>query len=173
MSDTNETVLEKMDTVSTEFDHRTLRQALGRFATGVCVITTANEAGQPVGLTVNSFSSVSLDPPLILWSLAKSSANRAVFEAAPTFAVNILSADQQPIALRFAKPADDRFAGIDWWWGRADVPVLTGASASLQCATAQTIDGGDHVIFLGQVLTIKDSAAAPLVFHEGRFKKLV
>lgn len=150
-------------------DVRGLRDALGRFATGVTVVTTLDAAGRPVGLTANSFNSVSLDPPMVLWSLARRSLNLRIFLDAGHFAVNVLAADQRDLSDRFAKPAGDRFAGVDWEAGTAGVPVFPGTVASFECATDSRIDGGDHVIFLGRVARFRHADKEPLIYHAGRY----
>lgn len=150
-------------------DLRDLRDALGRFATGVTIVTTLDLAGRPIGLTANSFNSVSLDPPIVLWSLARRSLNLRSFLDAGHFAVNVLAADQQALSDRFAKPACDRFAGVDWEAGTAGVPVLPGAVASFECATDNLVEGGDHVIFLGRVARFRHADKEPLIYHAGRY----
>lgn len=150
-------------------DVASFRNALGRFATGVTIVTTLDPTGRPVGLTANSFNSVSLDPPLVLWSLARRSLNLRIFLDAGHFAVNVLAADQRRLSDRFARPADDRFAGVDWEAGTAGVPVLAGATASFECATDSLVDGGDHVIFLGRVARCRHADKEPLIYHAGRY----
>lgn len=153
----------------TATDVQSFRNALGRFATGVTIVTTLDAAGRPVGLTANSFNSVSLDPPLVLWSLARRSANLPAFEAAGRFAVNVLAADQRDLSDRFARPVEDRFAGVDWQAGAAGIPVLAGATACFECTTDNRIDGGDHVIFLGRVDRFHHADREPLIYHAGRY----
>lgn len=150
-------------------DLRELRNAFGTFATGVTIVTTVDAAKRPVGLTANSFSSVSLEPPLVLWSLARTSPNLAVFEAASHFAVNVLAREHAALSRRFASPVPDKFAAADWREGLGGVPLLVSAAAHLECATVQRIDGGDHVIFLGRVERFSYARAEPLVFCHGRF----
>ncbi len=158
-----------------EFDAAALRTALGRFATGVTIVTTRDRCGAPIGLTANSFNSVSLDPPLILWSLARKSVNLAIFEASDHFAVNILAADQRKLSDKFARPVDDRFDSVDWREGAGGAPVLEGTLASFECAAHRQLDGGDHVIFLGRVLRFRAMPAehdkAPLVYYAGQYAK--
>ncbi|WP_425402956.1 flavin reductase family protein [Hwanghaeella sp.] len=158
-----------------ELDTGAFRTALGQFATGVTIVTTRDATGAPIGLTANSFNSVSLDPPLILWSLARKSINLAVFEASPHFAINILAADQKLLSDRFARPVADRFESVDWCEGAGGVPVIEGSLASFECAAHRQLDGGDHVIFLGRVLRFRAAAAEndkePLVYYAGRYAK--
>lgn len=157
----------KIDT-SADFDARALRDVLGCFATGVTVVTTLAPDGAPVGMVVNSFSAVSLDPPLILWSIGLGSPSHQSFIEHPGFAINIMGEASKDQTMQFARPSDDKFAGVDWAAGKHDVPVLTDAVATLECATEQRIPAGDHEIFLGRVLRIKQSDGDPLLFHKGK-----
>jgi flavin reductase (DIM6/NTAB) family NADH-FMN oxidoreductase RutF/pimeloyl-ACP methyl ester carboxylesterase len=153
---------------------RILRDALGCFATGVTVVTTIDEVGKPLGLTANSFTSVSLDPPLILFALARKSANLASFEKAGRFAVNVLHIGQQPVGGRFASRDVARFDGVDWAVrGEGGSPILAGSLASFDCRTHAIHDGGDHLIFVGHV----DHAwfephRDPLLYFRGKFRRL-
>ncbi|WP_424934254.1 flavin reductase family protein [Amaricoccus macauensis] len=156
----------------TQIDPRTLRDVFGCFATGVTVVTSCGTNGAPVGLVVNSFSSVSLDPPLILWSIDLKSPSHDAFCAHPGFAVNIMGADAKEETLRFCKPSEDKFAGVDWYPGHHDVPVLSNAVATLECRTEQRIHSGDHEIFIGRVLRVDQRDGAPLIFHRGRFAEI-
>lgn len=155
--------------MSTAFDAADFRRALGSFATGVTIITTRMQDGTKLGLTVNSFNSVSLNPPLVLWSLAHTSRNLDAFRAAPNWAVHVLAADQDELSGRFARSGGDKFAGVDIETGMAEVPLLRGCSARFQCRTAFQYEGGDHVIFVGEVLSFDRSEVPPLVFHGGRY----
>jgi flavin reductase (DIM6/NTAB) family NADH-FMN oxidoreductase RutF len=146
-----------------------LRGALGRFATGVTVITARNFDGEPVGFTANSFNSVSLDPPLILWSLARSSPRLGAYRAAQHYAVNILSADQSELARRFAGKVEDRFDGVGWSEGLGGAPVLDGALAAFECAHEAVYPAGDHELFIGRVSRCAIAEGAPLTFFAGRF----
>lgn len=151
---------------------RALRDAYGRYATGVAVITSLTPTGAPVGLTVNSFSSVSLDPPLVLWSLMQSSASLPVFLKAGQFAVNVLTDDQQALSTRFASRVEDRFAGIDWEPGLGGVPLLPDCLARFECTTHSHIEAGDHVVFLGRVHRFVHGDGAPLLFFASRYAEL-
>jgi 3-hydroxy-9,10-secoandrosta-1,3,5(10)-triene-9,17-dione monooxygenase reductase component len=151
---------------------RTLRDALGRFVTGVTIVTTLDPEGAPVGLTANSFTSVSLDPPLILWSLSKRSGNLAAFSTSGRFAVNILSQDQNELSARFASPTEDRFAGTGWLRGLGGLPLLPGCLAHLECATVHQQEAGDHVIFIGQVESFAHRDGPPLAFFSSRYATL-
>ncbi len=152
-----------------EFDRRDFRRALGQFATGVTVVSTRGKDGRRVGLTVNSFSSVSLDPPLVLWSLSKSSPSYADFSKASHFAVNVLAADQHHLSRRFSSPMQDRFSDVDCAEGPEGCPLLAGTTAHFICRLVREFDGGDHIIFLGEVQDYKWREAEPLVFHSGRY----
>lgn len=147
----------------------TLRQALGHFATGVTIITTRDAAGQPVGVTVNSFNSVSLDPPLVLWSLARKAYSYDAFNREGHFAVHVLAADQQALSNRFAQAGTDKFANLAVKAGVADLPLLTGCAAVFQCQTVARYDGGDHLILVGKVHHYQCAERAPLMFHRGRY----
>jgi 3-hydroxy-9,10-secoandrosta-1,3,5(10)-triene-9,17-dione monooxygenase reductase component len=151
------------------FDNRGFRTALGAFATGVTIVTAVGADGARVGVTANSFNSVSLDPPMILWSLAKTSRSLAVFEQAAYWAVHILAADQDNLSNHFAKSGPDKFAGMDVELGVGDVPLLRDYASRLQCKTAFIYEGGDHVIFVGAVLKFDRRDVAPLVFHGGKY----
>ncbi|WP_372524559.1 flavin reductase [Piscinibacter sp.] len=150
-------------------DAREFRNALGAFTTGVTIVTTRDAAGHDVGLTVNSFNSVSLEPPLVLWSLARSSGSLASFVEAEFFAVHILGARQEALSNRFAKRGVDKFAGIDLARGHGGVPLLDGCAARFECRTAYRHEGGDHEIFVVEVLTFEHFDAAPLVFQKGGY----
>ncbi|SFX18986.1 p-hydroxyphenylacetate 3-hydroxylase reductase component [Marinospirillum alkaliphilum] len=153
----------------TEFDSRAFRRALGNFATGVTVVTAATPDGQKTGVTANSFNSVSLEPPLILWSIDKRSGSCAVFEQASHFAVNILAADQMDTSNHFARPGEDKFAGVHATTGLGGAPLLPDTAACFQCESYQTVDGGDHWILIGKVVAFEDSGRAPLVYHQGSY----
>ena len=145
------------------------RSALGAFATGVTIVTTRDAEGRDVGLTANSFNSVSLDPPMVLWSLAKNARSLPAFLAATHFAVHVLAADQDGLSQRFSARGSDKFAGLDLERGPAQVPLLRGCSARFQCRTAFRHEGGDHVIFVGAVESFDQSDRPPLIFHGGRY----
>ena len=156
--------------VAERFDRRDFRRALGQFATGVTVVTARASDGRKVGVTVNSFSSVSLDPPLILWSLARQTASFSDFSNATHFAVNVLEAKQHHLSRQFSTPLPDKFAGVDFIEGRAGVPILKGVIAQFVCRKVKQHDGGDHVIFVGEVEEYKYEDGEPLVFHSGRYR---
>jgi 3-hydroxy-9,10-secoandrosta-1,3,5(10)-triene-9,17-dione monooxygenase reductase component len=150
-------------------DPRAFRAALGSFATGVTVITTRAEDGTPVGLTANSFNSVSLDPPMVLWSLAKTSHSLPVFTASRHWAVHVLAADQEALSGRFARSGADKFSGLEVESGLGGVPLLGGCAARFQCRGSFQHEGGDHLIFVGEVVAFDQADRAPLVFHAGRY----
>jgi len=154
-------------------DPRVLRDALGCFATGINVVTTVDGQGAPIGLTANSFTSVSLDPPLILFSLARSARSLSIFEAAGRFAINVLHIGQQLISARFASPIENRFAGVEWETWDFGVPVLKGSLASFECSTDAVHDGGDHRIFIGRVNRARfEPPRDPLLFFRGCYRRL-
>lgn len=151
---------------------RALRNALGRFATGVTIITCVDGEGQRVGLTANSFSSLSLEPPLVLWSLRRESPNLAAFEVAAHFVVNVLAESQVDLSRRFAAQGVDRFAEGSWSAGIGGAPVLAGCAAVFECRTEQRLDGGDHRLYIGRVERLADMAVSPLLFHSGHYRML-
>jgi flavin reductase (DIM6/NTAB) family NADH-FMN oxidoreductase RutF len=155
---------------SDRFDRRDFRRALGQFATGVTVVTTRAEDGRRVGVTANSFTSLSLDPPLVLWCLDKGAPSVPAFNACTHFAVNVLSAGQHHVSRQFATPADDKFAGIEVIEGPAGVPLLEGVVAHFVCRNVRQVDGGDHVIVIGEVERYETFGGEPLVFHSGFYQ---
>ena len=158
--------------MSQAFDSRPLRNALGRFTPGLTIITCVDGAGAFVGLTANSFNSLSLDPPLVLWSLRRSSPSLAAFRAAPRFAVNVLAESQIELSRSFASKVAHRFADGPWRRGDDGVPVLSGAAACFLCETASHQEAGDHELFIGRVLHMSDSHEPPLLFQGGRYRRL-
>nr|WP_232828846.1 flavin reductase family protein [Simplicispira lacusdiani] len=140
------------------------------FATGVTVVTARGAEGRLVGLTANSFNSVSMDPPLVLWSLALASASLPVFAAGGHYAINVLAADQMALAERFAARGVDRWAGVEHRPGISGAPLLAGAAATFECINRSRYEEGDHVIFVGEVERCQHRAgASPLLYHGGRF----
>lgn len=158
-------------TQSTEhpLDPRSFRRALGNFATGVTVVTAADADGARVGVTANSFNSVSLDPPLVLWSIDKRSGSYPVFARATHFAINVLAADQIGLSNQFAHPCEDKFANMQVEIGAGDAPLLVDCAARFQCETYQQIDAGDHWIMIGKVVAFDDLGRAPLLYHQGTY----
>jgi flavin reductase (DIM6/NTAB) family NADH-FMN oxidoreductase RutF len=158
---------------NSDIDPRTLRRAFSCFATGVTVVTTRNRAGGPIGLTMNSFTSVSLDPPLILFSLGKKSEQFEDFMAAGVFAVNVLCEEQVGLSGRFSTPGDKSFGDIPFDLWETGAPILPGALAAFDCRIDQRIDAGDHILFICRVVrTEVVSEAAPLLFHRSGYVKL-
>ena len=153
-------------------DPGALREVFGQFATGVAVVTTLGDAGVPVGLAVNSFASVSLDPPLVVWSIGLKSPSLRAFRGHSAFAINIMCDQSKNLALNFARPSDKKFAGVDWHAGLDGVPVLDDAAAVIQCRTEARIPGGDHEIYLGRVFDFHHTEKSPLLFHKGSFAAL-
>jgi 3-hydroxy-9,10-secoandrosta-1,3,5(10)-triene-9,17-dione monooxygenase reductase component len=158
--------------VGLEADQRGLRNAFGAFATGVTIVTARDLHGADAGLTANSFSSVSLKPPMILWSLSKTSSNIDAFHNAAHFAVHVLSAEQEALSIQFATKGIDKFAGLPLVRGPDDIPLLQDCAARFVCRTAYRHEGGDHVILVGEVLEFLHSESPPLVFHGGRYGTL-
>jgi len=150
------------------FSPQEFRRALGNFATGVTIVT-ASAADRKAGVTANSFNSVSLDPPLILWSIAKQSRSYAVFAAASHFAVNVLAEDQLALSNQFARPSTERFADVAHRRGLGGCILLEGASANFQCETFQILEGGDHWILIGKVVAFEDHGRSPLLYHQGSY----
>tara|TARA_R110002126_G_scaffold121527_1_gene263098 strand:- start:1650 stop:2564 length:915 start_codon:yes stop_codon:yes gene_type:complete len=153
----------------TQHDPRELRNAFGTFMTGVTVVTAKGSDGAPMGFTANSFTSVSLDPPLVLVCLANTSRNFTAFTQADGFAVNILSETQRDVSNTFARPAEDRFANVDWHEGPNGGPVIDGASAWFDCSMHKTVDAGDHVILIGHVEAFEASPAPALGYARGAY----
>ena len=150
-------------------NERSLREALGQFATGVTVVTAIDPHGAPVRLTVSSFNSVSLSPPLVLWSLGRASRALAAFQACSHYAVNVLSTSQLEMAMQFAARDVDRFAGVATTTGHTGVPLIDGTLATFECANRSQYPEGDHIIFVGEVLAChSDNQAGPLLYHRGK-----
>ena len=148
---------------------RRLRDALGRFATGVTVVTTRSPGGKLEGVTANSFSAVSLDPPLVLWSLRRNAPSLLGFLESRHFAVNVLAVEQSHVSRQFAQPRNDKFEGIAHAPGLGGCALIEGALAMFECAVEKTIEGGDHVIFVGRVDRATYRDGSPLVFNAGRY----
>ncbi|MCX7176011.1 MAG: flavin reductase family protein [Proteobacteria bacterium] len=158
------------------FDTRDFRTALGSFATGVTIVTARDVDGALAGLTINSFASVSLDPPLVLWSLSLYTPALAVFERCSHYAVNVLAADQTDLSILFAKPSDDghenRFANLEFDSGSGGAPLLRGCCARFECRNETRHAGGDHLIFVGRVERYRYQDSSPLVFQGGQYRRL-
>lgn len=152
--------------------HRELRNALGKFATGITVITTRDENNNPVGMTVNSFASVSLTPPLVLWCLGEASSTCDAFLHCRHFAINILRADQQAISQLFASPGERQFEQQSWQSGPEGSPLLGQALAHFECSMEHQYQGGDHTIIVGRVSHFEQFEGEPLVFSQGQYRTL-
>jgi 3-hydroxy-9,10-secoandrosta-1,3,5(10)-triene-9,17-dione monooxygenase reductase component len=156
----------------TIIDSQHLRRALGRFSTGVTIVTCIDPQGLRVGLTANSFNSLSLDPPLVLWSLRAASPSLPVFSAVGRFAINVLSEAQVDLSRRFAARGDDKFADGAWSLGEHGSPVLAGCAAVFECETHAQHAVGDHTLFIGRVLACSESPLPPLVYQGGHYHLL-
>jgi len=156
------------------FNERQFRDALAQFVTGVTVVCARAEGDAYVGFTANSFNSVSLHPPLVLWSLAVSSAMLSTtFSGAQRYSINVLSAHQEDLAVRFSRrPHADRFTDVGYRLGWSEAPLINGCIAWLECRHYAQHRAGDHVIFVGEVVTVERAAGAPLIFHRGQFASL-
>jgi flavin reductase (DIM6/NTAB) family NADH-FMN oxidoreductase RutF len=151
-------------------DHGALRAALGHYATGVAVVTAVGPDGRPAGMTINSFGSLSLDPPLILWCLHRQSASLTAFTSTDHFAVNVLAAHQEQVARRFSARVQDRFCGLRWHRGPNGLPVLADGLGVFICRRLRHIHGGDHVIIIGHLEEYQvNQGQSPLVFYTGRY----
>jgi flavin reductase (DIM6/NTAB) family NADH-FMN oxidoreductase RutF len=157
---------------SAPVDARHLRSALGRFTTGVTIVTCVDDVGTRVGLTANSFNSLSLEPPLVLWSLRRESPSADAFSAARRFAINVLAESQLALSRHFASRKVDRFDQGDWSAGEHGSPVLAGAVAVFECETLSTQEAGDHLLFIGRVLGCNSIAVQPLLFQAGHYRAL-
>ena len=155
------------------FDQTEFRHALGKFATGITVVTTHNDDKQPVGITVNSFTSVSLDPPLVLWCLDLGAARYKEFANCKDFAIHVLHHGQENVSRIFAENGSEQFSNLDWHEGELGSPVLEDCSVCLQCSTFEVYPGGDHIIMLGRVEIIESfNNTQPLIYHGGAYQYL-
>ncbi len=154
--------------------HRSLRDAFGQFATGVTVVTACDKNGRPIGLTANSFASVSLEPPLVSWCVDKASTRFSEFTEAQYFSISVLTADQQELSDLFAMRSwdDTVFNDIEWFDGLNNVPQLPSVSARFHCETAHLYEGGDHIIIVGSVLSYESEADEALIFFQGDYRQL-
>ena len=158
-----------MQSTAATFDPKDFRRALGMFGTGVTIVTTRAENGEPVGITANSFNSVSLEPPMVLWSLAKNARSLPVFQSADTWNVHILSNEQEALSNRFARAGEDKFSGLPLDSEETHAPLLQDCSARFKCKTAFQYDGGDHIIFVGEVTAYDANPHAPLLYVTGGY----
>jgi flavin reductase (DIM6/NTAB) family NADH-FMN oxidoreductase RutF len=159
------------DTSVADFNPRELRNALGAFATGVTIITTRSKAGVLAGMTANSFTSVSLNPPLVLWSSSLYAQSLPAFQEGSHFVVNILAYDQIELSNRFAKSHEDKFADVDHIIPESGAPVLIGAAAHLECRNEYRHYGGDHIIFIGYVERFAYTDKPTLLFCRGKYMR--
>ena len=154
-------------------DPRDFRNALGTYGTGVTIVTAMAPDGNPYGVTCNSFASVSLNPPLVLWSLGMFSQGLPIFQNASHFVVNVLDVSQQELALKFAKSSGEKFDGVEWKPGLGNAPIIAGSVAQFQCRAVNRYYGGDHIIFLGAVEAYSYTGQEPLLFARSGFGKFV
>ena len=155
----------------TAFDQKEFRNALGMFATGITVVTTTTPEGEPVGMTVNSFASVSLDPPLVLWSVGDHANSYELFTQTKHFAIHVLRKDQEALSNLFASRGEDKFGGLDWQIGEYGSPILPEYAACFQCTTEYTYPGGDHMIMVGRVTNFEDRGdEEALLFFRGQYR---
>lgn len=158
-----------MNTNSSIFDARDFRHALGSFGTGVTVVTTGSRATRLVGVTANSFSSVSLDPPIVSWSLVKTSPSLEVFDQFQRFVINVLTLEQIELSKRFSRPGVDKFSGLSFSDGVEGLPVFEESAAVLQCQTVDRLEVGDHILFLGKVERYTYEHRPTLLFCQGKY----
>lgn len=151
------------------FDAKAFRAAAGQFVTGVTIVTTVTGDGEPRGATVNSFTTVSLDPPLVLVCIGRGSRSFAAFDAAEAFAINVLSSEQRQLSSTFASKAEDKFAGQAWNKGASGSPVFPGSLASFDCVLHQKMDAGDHIVLIGRVIDIQRETGSPLGYFSGNY----
>lgn len=149
-----------------------IRRAFGCYPTGVAVVTTRTPAGEPIGITISSFNSVSLDPPLILWNIALDSCNYAAFAKAEHFTVHVLADHQGELSACFAARSGDKFEGLECVAGVAGDPILPEFAGCFQCRTEHTYPGGDHMIIVGRVLDFEDRMLEPLIFHRSSYRRV-
>jgi len=153
-------------------DGKAFRQCLGKFATGVTVVTCSDTDGNPCGITANSFSSVSLEPPLVLWNIAKVSHSLDAYMQANYFAINVLSAEQQALSVHFARSDHTMFKGVEYTLSDNDVPLLPDTIATFHCRTHQIHDCGDHFVVIGEVTAHASTDADPLLFYSGEYQSI-
>ncbi len=155
------------------FDARSFRSALGSFATGITIVTSIGPDGEPLGFTANSFNSVSLDPPLVLFSLDRSAFSLKAFESAGFFAINVLREDQQEVSTAFARALSNKWDSVSFEVWETGCPILGDALANFECETTTMHDGGDHVIFVGRVLALRTGEGRPLLYYRGAYRQIV
>lgn len=154
-------------------EHMALRKASSAYPTGVTIVSTLTPAGEPCGLTVNSFTTVSLDPPLVSWSLKSTSPSLVHFDAATTGTINILAHEQSELAMRFAKPVADKFDGVKTRPTLGGAPAIQGCLAHFECRPWSRVEAGDHILYIWEVVDVElNTLEAPLTFHAGSFRQL-
>jgi len=153
-------------------DALSFRRACGQFATGIVIATAVGADGQPHGMTVNSFTSVSLDPPLVLICVDKSTPLRAVFEQSGRYGLSVLAQDQRELSQRFAQRGHDRFQGVAWFPGSTGVPLLNGALSHLECEIRNVFDAGDHVVLLGEAVRVEFHGGLPLLYFASGYREI-
>jgi flavin reductase (DIM6/NTAB) family NADH-FMN oxidoreductase RutF len=163
----------ELDEESTAITIEDFKRAAGSFITGVTVVTTRAPDGRLMGFTANSFTSVSLDPPLVLICLHRNAPSLRAFQVGCGYAINVLNADQEWISRHFARPADDKFASVPYWIGATGAPLIEGCIAHIDCSLEVAYDGGDHVILLGRVQSVATDDGSPLIFHRSRYLRAV
>lgn len=154
-----------MNSLDKQLSEQTFKEVMGNYPTGVTIVTTTDDHGTPLGLTVNSFASVSIDPLLILWSIDKKVSSYDVFINTGKFAVHILAGNQSDLCNLFAKKGADRFGNSDWELSTINLPIIKETAAVLQCNTFKTVDAGDHTILIGEVMEITNNNKKPLLYH--------
>lgn len=150
---------------STEDKIHLFKEIMGSYPTGVTIVTTTDQQGKPVGLTVNSFASVSLDPLLVLWCLDHRSSSYKTFTQSKGFAVHVLAGDQEEACWTFASRESDRFSKVEWQLSEHDLPIISGSAGVLQCELAQTVEAGDHTILIGKVIELNKYEKDPMLYH--------
>ena len=150
-------------------EQQKLRHCFGTFMTGVTVVTTIDDKGKPIGFTANSFTSVSLDPPLLLICVDNSSDHIETYSNGSGFVINVLAENQKDLSNRFASPIEDRFEGIDWQKSERGNPMLSGTAAFFDCSTEKTIDAGDHQIIIGRIHDCNSNGKSGLGYHRGQY----
>ena len=165
--------MKKITEYSQGDDNKNLRKILGQFATGVAIVTTFGQDEKPCGITINSLTSVSLDPPLLLFCLSKFSGTLNAFKANSYFAINILDGEQKSISKDFARPNFDKFSNVNWDISQHKCPILYGNIATIECKKTNEFDGGDHIIILGEIINASGHESHdPLIYHNGAYKKI-
>jgi flavin reductase (DIM6/NTAB) family NADH-FMN oxidoreductase RutF len=153
-------------------DPKELRRVMGHFATGVTVVTTKDGAGTPFGLTANAFASLSLNPPLVLVCVDKKAQCYACFAESKIFVVNVLAEGQEEISRRFATKGDEKFNGVPWHASENGLALLDGAISHIECKIVESLEGGDHTIYVGEVLRAVTTGDRPLIFFQGMYHRL-